>query len=84
MPIPSEFLDPHLSHNFHVEIDGISRGSFHEVTGLDSAVDVLEHREGGWNQSPRKLAGQIRRSCGSSPEGSVRSPMFEACVPDPR
>ncbi len=62
MPTPSEFLDPHLSHNFHVEIDGISRGSFHEVTGLDSAVDVLEHREGGWNQSPRKLAGQTKYS----------------------
>lgn len=62
MANPSEFTDPQLSHNFHVEILGISRGSFHEVSGLDSAVDVIEHREGGWNQSPRKLAGQTKHS----------------------
>ncbi|BDV31552.1 phage tail protein [Microbacterium terricola] len=62
MPNPSEFIDPQLSHNFLVEIQGISRGSFHEVTGLDSTVDVIEHREGGWNQSPRKLPAQTKHA----------------------
>ena len=62
MPTPSEFLDPQGNYNFHVEIDGISRGAFHEVSGLDSTVDVVEHREGGWNQTPRKLPGQTKHS----------------------
>lgn len=62
MAIPSEFIDPQTNHNFHVEIDGISRGAFHEVTGLDSTVDVLDHREGGWNQTPRRLPVQTKHS----------------------
>lgn len=62
MPTPSEFLDPQGNYNFHVEIDGISRGAFHEVTGLDSTVDVVEHREGGWNRTPRRLPGQTKYS----------------------
>jgi phage tail-like protein len=59
---PSEFIDPQGNYNFHVEIGGISRAAFHEVTGLDSTIDTIEHREGGWNLSPRKLPGQTRHS----------------------
>ena len=62
MATPSEFIDPQGNFNFHIEIDGISRGAFHEVTGLDSTVDVVEHREGGWNQTPRKFPGQTKHS----------------------
>ena len=62
MSTPSEFLDPQGNYNFHVEIGGISRAAFHEVTGLDSSIDVIEHREGGWNLSPRKLPGQTKHA----------------------
>lgn len=62
MTPPSEFLDPSSNYNFHVEIDGISRASFHECSGLDSTIDVIEHREGGWNTSPRKLPGQTKHA----------------------
>ena len=62
MANPSEFLDPQGNYNFHVEIDGISRAAFHEATGLDSSIDVIEHREGGWNLSPRKLTGLTKHS----------------------
>ena len=62
MANPSEFLDPQGNFNFHVEIDGISRAAFHEATGLDSSIDVIEHREGGWNLSPRKLPGLTKHS----------------------
>jgi phage tail-like protein len=38
--------DPYVNFNFLVEIDGIVRAAFHEVSGLDSTIDVIEHREG--------------------------------------
>jgi phage tail-like protein len=60
--IPSEFDDPYGNYNFHVEIDSIARAAFHEVSGLDSTIDTIEHREGGWNMTPRKLPGQTKHS----------------------
>lgn len=54
--------DPYSNYNFHVEIDGISRGAFQEVTGLDSTIDVVEHREGGWNTTPHKFPGQTKHA----------------------
>lgn len=54
--------DPFVNYNFHVEIDGISRAAFQEVTGLDSTVDVIEHREGGWNTTPHKFPGQTKHA----------------------
>lgn len=56
------FQDPYVNFNFHVEIDGVVRASFHEVSGIDSTVDVVEHREGGWNTTPRKLPGQTKHA----------------------
>jgi phage tail-like protein len=55
-------VDPYPGYNFHVEIDGISRGAFEEVTGLDSTVDVVEYREGGWNTTPHKFPGQTKHA----------------------
>ncbi|WP_046867564.1 phage tail protein [Microvirga massiliensis] len=40
-------VDPFVNFNFLVVIDGISRAAFHEVSGFDSSIDVIEHREGG-------------------------------------
>ena len=50
-------VDPIGSYNFLVEIDGITRGAFQSVSGFDSSIDVIEHREGGENTTTRKLPG---------------------------
>lgn len=55
-------VDPYGNFNFHVEIDGITRAAFHECSGLDSTIDVIEHREGGENTTPRKLPGMTKYS----------------------
>ena len=55
-------VDPYANFNFRVEIDGIRRASFQEVTGVDATTDVIEHREGGDNITPRKLPGMTKYS----------------------
>jgi phage tail-like protein len=55
-------IDPYFNFNFRVEIDGITRAAFHEVSGFDSTIDVIEHREGGDNTTPRKLPGMTKHS----------------------
>jgi phage tail-like protein len=52
--------DPFGNYNFLVEIDGITRAAFHEVTGFDSTIDVIDHREGGDNTSLRKIPGMTK------------------------
>jgi phage tail-like protein len=54
--------DPLPIYNFHVVIDGITRAAFQQVSGFDSTIDVIEHREGGDNLTPRKLPGQTKYS----------------------
>ncbi|MFN9371769.1 MAG: phage tail protein [Planctomycetaceae bacterium] len=54
--------DPYVNFNFLVEIDGITRAAFHQVSGFDSAIDVIEHREGGQNTTTRKLPGMTKYS----------------------
>jgi phage tail-like protein len=49
--------DPFNNFNFHVELDGISRAAFQQCTGFDSSIEVVEHREGGNNITPRKFPG---------------------------
>jgi phage tail-like protein len=48
-------VDPYANFSFLVEIDGIVRAGFREVSGLDSTVEVHEFREGGDNTTMRKL-----------------------------
>ncbi len=48
-------VDPYANFSFLVEIDGIVRAGFREVSGLDSTIDVHEYREGGENTTMRKL-----------------------------
>jgi phage tail-like protein len=38
--------DPFRSFVFHVEIDGITQGSFTEATGFDSTTDPIDYRTG--------------------------------------
>lgn len=62
MPQTGQRVDPYLNFNFLVEIDGISRAAFQEASGFDSTIDVVEHREGGENTTPRKLPGMTKYS----------------------
>lgn len=49
---------PYRTFRYVVEIDGISRGGFSEVSGFDLNVDVVEYREGDdLRNTPRKLPG---------------------------
>jgi phage tail-like protein len=49
--------DPYHSYNFLVEIDGITRAAFQEVSGLDSETAVTTYREGGDALTARKVSG---------------------------
>jgi phage tail-like protein len=42
-------LDPYMSYNFLVEIEGLIAGGFTEVTGLESEIVVEQYQEGGRN-----------------------------------
>lgn len=55
-------VDPFNNYNFLVEIDGITRAAFQEVTGFDSTIDVIEHREGNDSTTLRKLPGMTKYS----------------------
>ena len=55
-------VDPYGNFNFLVEIDGIVRAAFQQCSGFDSTIDVIEHREGGENTTPRKLPGMTKHS----------------------
>jgi phage tail-like protein len=50
-------VDPFFNYNFLVELDGITRGTFQEVSGLDATTEPIEYREGGQNTTVRKLPG---------------------------
>lgn len=54
--------DPFLNFNYMLEIDNLVVGNFHECSGLDSTIDVIEHREGGQNTTPKKIPGQTKYS----------------------
>ena len=49
--------DPYRGYNFRLEIDGIERGGFREVSGLDSSQDPIEYREGIDPLHARKMPG---------------------------
>ena len=49
---------PYRVFRYQVEIDGISRAGFSEVSGMSSSTDAVEYREGDdLRNTPRKLAG---------------------------
>jgi phage tail-like protein len=62
MPQTGRRVDPYGNFNFLVEIDGITRAAFQHASGFDSAIDVIEHREGGENTTQRKLPGMTKYS----------------------
>jgi len=57
MPAPQRD-DPFKAFNFLVEIDGVARAAFSEVSGLESETAVIEYRSGSENVNwVRKLPG---------------------------
>jgi phage tail-like protein len=62
MPATGSRVDPYMNFNFLVEIDGITRAAFHECSGFDSTIDIVEHREGGENTTLHKLPGLTKYS----------------------
>lgn len=52
--------DPYKAFNFLVEIDGVARAAFTQVSGLTSETDVVEYRTGADPGSTRKLPGRTR------------------------
>src|SRR6266571_2698072 len=59
---PGQRVDPYANFNFRVEFDGLTVAAFRECSNFDSAIDVIEHREGGDNTTPRKLPGMTKHS----------------------
>lgn len=55
-------VDPFFNYNFLVELDGLARGAFSEVSGLDATTEPIEYREGGENTTVRKLPGKTQYS----------------------
>lgn len=54
--------DPYRVYKYKVEIDGITRGGFREASGLDSAQDPIEYREGTDELHAKKLPGLNKSS----------------------
>ena len=49
--------DPFGAFNFLVEIDGVTKATFSEVTGLSVEIVAIDYREGGDPTTVRKLPG---------------------------
>jgi len=52
--------DPYLNFRFLLEIDGLIRGGFSEVSGLQVEVDTEDYQEGGVNDFVHKLPKGVR------------------------
>jgi phage tail-like protein len=53
-------IDPFLSYNFAVEVEGLVAGGFSEVSGIEIQTEVQEYREGGVNEFVHKRAGPTK------------------------
>jgi phage tail-like protein len=54
---PGDRLDPYAQFNFLVEIDGVTRAAFTEVSGLNAEQETIDYREGSDDTVVRKLPG---------------------------
>ncbi len=62
MPQPGQQPVYYRAFQFDVEIQGISKAHFQEVSGIDATTDVVEYREGGDFLGTLKLPGQTKHS----------------------
>lgn len=53
-------LDPYMSFNFFVEVEGILAGGFSECSGLQVETDVKPYEEGGLNDYVHQFRGRIK------------------------
>jgi phage tail-like protein len=60
--MPMARNDPYRGHNFRIEIDGIDRGGFRQVSGLDTTSTPIDYREGTDPPHSRKLTGLVTYS----------------------
>lgn len=61
MPTGEYKPDPYRGYNFKVEIDGVSRNGFREVSGLDATSDPILYREGDRKvYTEQKLPGLVK------------------------
>jgi phage tail-like protein len=52
--------DPFSQFNFQVEIDGVTKAGFSEVSGLTMDTNIIEYREGNEITTVRKLPGLMK------------------------
>jgi phage tail-like protein len=50
-------VDPYRNFSFLVEIDGITQAGFADCSGFGASTDPIEYREGGFENTVRKLPG---------------------------
>ena len=55
-------IDPYGRYNFLLEIDGVAKAGFSEVSGLSTETAVIEYREGGDRTPARKIPGLTKYS----------------------
>jgi phage tail-like protein len=60
--MPIARTDPYRAHNFRIEIDGIDRGGFRQVSGLDTTSTPIDYREGTDPAHQRRLSGLVTYS----------------------
>jgi phage tail-like protein len=58
--LPGLRVDPYLSCNFVVEIEGLLVGGFTECSGLEIELETYEYREGGQNDFVHRFVGAMR------------------------
>jgi phage tail-like protein len=51
-------IDPYRNFKYEVESDGFIRAGFSKISGLKQTTESTDYREGGENETPRKLPGQ--------------------------
>lgn len=53
--------DPFPAFRFQLQIDGIAAGGFSECSGLETAMEVVEYREGGVNDHVHRFPGRAHQ-----------------------
>jgi phage tail-like protein len=59
---PKNTRDPYCRFNFLLEIDGVTKAGFSEVSGLTTETTVIEYREGNEQATTRKIPGLTKYS----------------------
>ncbi|VAW40752.1 hypothetical protein MNBD_CHLOROFLEXI01-376 [hydrothermal vent metagenome] len=55
-------INPYQAFNYWVEIEGLLVFGFSEVSGLESSIETIDHREGGVNHYVHQFPSQVTQS----------------------